>query len=162
MATRTSSDSVIEAWPILLCLEAQRIPHDNPRTANCVAQHLAGNCTRGLISMAPSKLCKFLALLILFLDVGLPSARAASFDCALSVVSSTGAVQGAQVDLDCTASSGTAEPQNSERPQVFYDSSLHIRTMTGGTLDRAKQRTGWADVRLTPACLCMQVSMRHL
>lgn len=88
--------------------------------------------------MASAHLSKLLALSsIFFLGLGLLTVHAASFDCSLSVVSSTGAVQGAQVDLACAVTSGT-ELELREKPIVLYDGSLNIRTMTGDTLSPAR------------------------
>lgn len=55
--------------------------------------------------------------------------QCASFDCILSMESSTGTVQGAEVDLECTWMSGTSQPV--EKPLVLYDASLTLKRMIG-------------------------------
>ena len=64
------------------------------------------------------------------LILALQCIQSASFDCSLSIVSSTGAVQEAQVDLACAAA-GNVQPLPGEEPTVLYDAALNIRTMTG-------------------------------
>lgn len=82
--------------------------------------------------------------------------QCASFDCALSMESSTGTVQGTEVDLECALMPGNTQPV--DKPVVLYDASLTIKRMTGDAFNACcRIRKGRTPMFALEASSIMQV-----